>query len=202
MSARATLLFVMWLLPAAAAAQQDSLPSGLREDVAVALRAEIRRAESAGLPSDALVLKVYEGRSKGASDEQILQAVIALRERLEVAASVLGTAQGGDVLLAAAGALHAGVDRAMLRQLAETTDGQALDIALVVVGDLIRRGVPMMTATRAVLSMRKAGADGVMLSEFRRNVDDDIRTGVTPARAAEVRMRGVLTRIGGPGGER
>jgi hypothetical protein len=144
-----------------AAAQQDTLPSGLREELVVALRAQIERARSAQPPANALILKVYESRSKGASDQQILQAVIGLRERLEEVAAVLGNTRGNDVLLAAAGALQAGVSRDMLRQLAEKTNGDRLDIALVVVGDLIRRGVPMTTATSAVLSMGAAGVDAL-----------------------------------------
>jgi hypothetical protein len=143
------------------------------------------------------VLKALEGRSKGASDEQILHAVVGLRERLEVAAAVLGNRRGEDVLLAAAGALHAGVSHSALETMAARTREDALDMALVVIGDLIRRGVPVPTATHAVLSLGQAGVDARTFGEFRRRVDDDIRAGLTPARATEVRLRGVLTRGGG-----
>jgi hypothetical protein len=194
-------LFAAWPVPAEAAAQHETWPPGLRSDVAAALNAELQRAEAAHLPGRSLVLKALEGRSKGASDDQILEAVVALRERLEVAAAVFGVDRGEDVLVAAAGALHAGVTRDALTTMATGTRADALDMALVVVGDLIRRGVPVATATRAVLSLGQAGVDARTFGEFRRSVDDDIRAGLAPARSAELRVRGVLAR-GGPGGPR
>jgi hypothetical protein len=70
-------------------------------------------------------------------------------------------------------------------------------MALVVIGDLIRRGVPVQTATHAVLTLGEAGVDARTFGDFRRHVDDDIRAGLAPERAAEVRLRGVLGRGGG-----
>lgn len=193
------LLCAVALVSAPAAAQQVTWPPGLRSDVLAALNGELRAAEAARLPPRPLVLKALEGRSKGASDDQILEAVIALRERLEVAAAIFGIERGEDVLVAAAGALHAGVSHSALETMAAGTREDALDMALVVVGDLIRRGVPVATAMHAVLSLGEAGVDARTFGEFRRSVDDDIRAGLAPARAAEVRLRGVLAR-GGPGG--
>jgi hypothetical protein len=193
------LVLALLLLPDSAVAQRETWPAGLRGDVTAALQSELRRAESAGLPGRALILKALEGRSKGATDEQILKAVVALHERLAVAAEIFGTDHGEDVLLAAAAAMHAGVGRNALRTLSTTTRQDALDMALVVVGDLIRRGVPTETATQAVLSLGEAGVDALVLNEVRRSVDDDIRTGLTPAHATEVRLRGVLMRGGGSG---
>jgi hypothetical protein len=82
------------------------------------------------------------------------------------------------------------------RTMAAGTRAEALDMALVVIGDLIRRGVPVETATHAVLSLGEAGVDARTFGDFRRSVDDDIRAGLAPARAAEVRLRGVLGRGG------
>jgi hypothetical protein len=47
-----------------------------------------------------------------------------------------------------------------------------------------------------VLSLGEAGVDARTFGDFRRSVDDDIRAGLAPARAAEVRLRGVLGRGG------
>jgi hypothetical protein len=166
-----------------------------------ALLAEIRTADSTGLPTRPLALKALEGRSKGADDARILEAVGALRERLAVAADVLGPDRPEDVLVAAAGALYVGVGPGTLGEMSESTRGNALGMALVVVGDLVRRGVAVTVASRAVLTLGAAGATPETLSEFRRRVDEDIGTGLTPERATEVRMRGILSRIGGPGGD-
>jgi hypothetical protein len=184
------------LVPVALPAQQETWPAGLRTDVRAALNAELRRSADTGLPRRPLILKALEGRSKGATDDQILHAVTALRERIELAAAIFGTERGEDVLVAAAGALHAGVTRKSLETMAAGTRAEALDMALVVIGDLIRRGVPVETATHAVLSLGEAGVDARTFGDFRRSVDDDIRAGLAPARAAEVRLRGVLGRGG------
>ncbi|NIP79295.1 MAG: hypothetical protein GWM90_08820 [Gemmatimonadetes bacterium] len=167
-----------------------------------ALLTELARADSAGLPTRPLAHKALEGKSKGAPDARILQAVVAMRERLVVAADVLGPDRPEDVLVAAAGALYVGMDPQALGTIGARTRGDALGMALVVVGDLVRRGVDIAAAGRAVLALGAAGATADALNEFRRRVDRDISTGLTPDRATEVRMRGILTRLGGPGGVR
>ena len=110
--------------------------------------------------------------------------------------------QREQVLEAAAAALYAGIDEATLRELARSTHADAVGTALVVLGDLVLRGVPASNAKRAVISLGAAGADARALNDFRRSVDDDIRTGLPPGRAVEVRLRGMLARVGGPGGPR
>lgn len=177
----------------------DRLETEFSGETLAALRAELRTAGSRGLPSRPLVLKALEGRSKGAADPQIIGAVTALRDRLARAAAILGP-RDEDVLVAAAAALYVGVDESMLRELTVGTRQDALGMAFVVVGDLVRRGVPVPEASRAVISLGTAGAPAAALDEFRRQVNADIATGLAPARATEVRVRGVLMTIDpGPG---
>jgi hypothetical protein len=164
----------------------------------VALQAELQAAEDAGLPARPLVLKALEGRSKGAADGQILAAVAGLRARLGRATAILG-ARDEDVLVAASAALYVGVEEGTLRELTANTREGALGMAFVVVGDLIRRGVPAPDASQAVVSLAAAGARAETFDEFRRQVNADIATGLAPAQAAEVRTRGVLMNMGGPG---
>jgi hypothetical protein len=193
---------LVWLIVVRAQAQQVQLPPDLPEATAVVLRAQIDSAREAGLPTQPLVLKALEGLSKAATHDQILAAVKALRERLRIAASVFGTDQSEQVLEAAAAAVYAGIDVATLREMALGTRPDAIGMALVVLGDLVRRGVPESDAKHAVISLGAAGADARALSDFRRSVDDDIRTGLAPGRAAELRLRGVLARVGRSGGSR
>lgn len=196
-------LFTVLLLagpsPGPAAGQSaDGLGAEFTGETLAALEAEIRAAEGEGLPPRPLVLKALEGRSKGAGDDQILAAVAALRGRLVRAAAILG-ARDEDVLVAASAALYVGVDDSTLRQLTASTREDALGMAFVVVGDLIRRGVPPPDASQAVVSLAAAGARAQTFDEFRRQVNADIATGLAPAQATEVRMRGVLMTMGGPG---
>lgn len=177
----------------------DRLEAEFSGETLAALQAELRAAEAAGLPSLPLALKALEGRSKGAADPRIIGAVAALRDRLARAAAILGP-RDEDVLVAAAAALYVGVDESMLRELSTRTREEALGMAFVVVGDLVRRGVPVPEASRAVISLGAAGAPAEALDEFRRQVNADIATGLAPARATEVRMQGVLMTIDpGPG---
>lgn len=187
-----------FLLPAGPVSSQE-LPKTLGDSTLSALRAEIGRAEAAGLPAHPLVLKALEGASKGATDQQIVAAVAALRVRLGAAAEALGGTRGEDVLVAGAGALYVGVELETLREIAEQGREDALGMALVVLGDLVQRGVPVEAASRTVISLGAAGIDAAALSDFRRQVDDDIRMGLAPGRATEIRLRGVLVRVGGGG---
>jgi hypothetical protein len=181
------------------AAQDVVLPADLPEATAAALRAEIDAARAAGLPHAPLVLKALEGRSKGATHAQLVGAVRALRTRLQVAASLFGRDAGAEVLEAGAAALYAGAGQKALSEIARTTRPEAVGMALVVLGDLVRRGVPVVQAERAIMSLGAAGADARALNEYRRTVDADIRTGLAPVRAAELRLQGMLARAG-PGG--
>lgn len=194
-----TLLLLAGLLPAPALGQAvEAIAAEFTGETLAALEAEFRAAEEAGLPARPLMLKALEGRSKGAADGQILAAVSALRSRLDRAAAILG-GRDEDVLVAASAALYAGVEEGTLRELAASTRLGDLGMAFVVVGDLIRRGVPPPDASRAVVSLAAAGAGADTFDEFRRQVNADIATGLAPAQAAEVRMRGVLMNMGGPG---
>jgi hypothetical protein len=195
-------LLAVACLASAAAGQEPTLPGDLPAETIAALRTELARAREAGLPTRPLVLKALEGRSKGATDDQIVHAVEGLRERLVTAGEALGTGRREDVLVAAAGALYVGADTGTLRAMAHAADGDALAMALVVLGDLVRRGVPVEAAGTAVLSLAEAAASADVLREFRRSVDDDIRTGLAPTRATEVRLQGTLLKVRGrgPGG--
>lgn len=169
------------------------------------LAREVTAARDAGLPVEPLVQKALEGKSKGAPDSLVIRAVRALRGRLASAAEILGREAAEPELVAAAGALYLGVQREALARVVEQTPTEARPMALVVLGDLVSRGVDVAVANDALLSLGKAGADAATLADFRAKVELDIGTGVTPSRAARVRSRGILVRLGGggtsPGGE-
>lgn len=193
------LLLAGLLVRPAVGQADDRLDAEFSGETLAALQTELRAAEAAGLPSQPLVLKALEGRSKGAADPRIIGAVAALRDRLARATAILGP-RDEDVLVAAAAALYVGVDESMVRELSTSTRQGALGMAFVVVGDLVRRGVPVTDASRAVISLGAAGAPAETLDAFRRQVNADIATGLAPARATEVRMQGVLMTIDpGPG---
>jgi len=161
----------------------------------------ISDAADLGLPIEPLVQKALEGHSKGAADAQVVDAVRSLRARLSTAAEIVGGSAHEMELVSAAGALYLGVDPADLARVVAGTPGEALPMALVVLGDLLKRGVDVAIASQVVVSLGQAGADAATLEDFRAKVELDIRTGVTPSHAAEIRSRGIVVGLGrGRGG--
>jgi hypothetical protein len=152
----------------------------------------ISDADDLGLPIEPLVQKALEGRSKGAADAQVVDVVRSLRARLSMAAEILGGSADEMKLLPAAGALYLGVEPDDLARVVAGTPSEALPMALVVLGDLVKRGVTVAIANQALLSLGEAGADAATLEDFRAQVELDIRTGVTPSHAAEIRSRGIV----------
>jgi len=165
-----------------------------------ALWREVRNAREAGLPTEPLVQKALEGWSKGAPDSLVVGAVRALRYRLDVASGILGAGATEADLVAAGGALYLGVKRDDLASIVDGTPRDARPMALVVLGDLVKRGVEIALANRVLLSLGKVGADAATLENFRNQVELDILTGVAPSRAAEVRSRGIVLNLGRGGG--
>lgn len=197
---------IPWLalavLAAPIAGQDARLTEAFTGETLERLLAEVSAAERAGLPSDPLVQKALEGRSKGASADQVVDAVVALRMRLASAANALGEDADVTAVVAAAAALYLGVDRETLRLVTDQVHHDALPMAFVVLGDLVKRGVTPARAQQAISSLGQVGADALALANFRKQVEADILTGVTPSTAVEIRSRGAvvaLRRRGGPG---
>lgn len=206
---RLPVVFLVALISSAAAPAGPPLAGQERGDTRLeqvftpetlaALRSEIEKAERASLPTEPLVQKALEGRSKGAPDDRVVAAVSALLERLETAARVLGRDAEEAALVAAAAALYLGVRADGLEAVVTETPDEAVAMALVVLGDLVTRGVEAETAHDVMLSLGKVGADAATLAEFRERVEADIVEGVAPGRAALVRSRGVVVTLGGGG---
>jgi hypothetical protein len=69
---------------------------------------------------------------------------------------------------------------------------RSLVIPLVVLGDLVSRGVPQATASVVVVEVTSAGAQDAALSQLRLRVERDIGAGADPGTAARVRAEGLL----------
>lgn len=181
------------------AGQQVSLEYRFSGETLNQLNQQVEAAEAAGLPTDPLVQKALEGWSKGASDAQVVAAVRALRGRLTIAVSVLGSDAEGAAVVAAAAALYLGMDSTSLSLVAGQVAPSTLPIALIVIGDLVKRGVPPAKAEEAILSLARIGADISTLRRFRQQVETDIRTGAIPGTATDLRYRGIVSSLRGGG---
>jgi len=146
-------------------------------------------AARASLSPDLLLMKTLEGIAKGRPGPQIVAGVRHHFEALKQARTALGADVKMEELLAAAGAVHAGVTPAAITRLRSSRIGKEITVPLVVLGDLVSRGVPTDDASSAIIQLSQGGA---LDSDFRglwRGVEQDIVSGVPPAAALDRRAR-------------
>lgn len=190
------ILFAALAVPEVGSAQMSRLDGRVDARMRAAVGALVDSARAAGLPTEPLISKTLEGISRGYG-ASTLPAVRALAQRLATAREVLGPRASTSDLMAAASAIHAGVPTGMLRDLRTARPDGPVAVVLVVLADLIARGVPSDTASGLVLALATAQATDEAYVELRRRVVHDIASGQPPVIAATTRALGVLS-VGGP----
>lgn len=176
-----------------AGAQDSRLAAQLDAATQARVSEVIERARAASLPVEPLVDKALEGARKRAPDARIIEAVTSLAARLDSSRAALGTASTDAELVAAAAALQAGVRPVVLSRLRQERAGRSLAVPLVVLGDLVARGVPHDTASALILLVAHEGLGDETLLAIQRDVQRDVRDGAHPATAAAIRARGALS---------
>lgn len=177
------------LLPAATTtAQEPQLLSRLDPSSRYAIEVLLDSAARLGLPPEALLSKTLEGISKGAPAPRIVLVVKKYFAALKSARSSLGNDSSVDELSAAAGALQAGVDPKTIINLRSSRKGSILT-PLVVLADLVSRGVPQDDASTAIVGMSQKGAVDSDFMGLRRGVEQDILGGSPPGAALDRRAR-------------
>ncbi|HUF27086.1 MAG TPA: hypothetical protein VMM18_08925 [Gemmatimonadaceae bacterium] len=182
------------LAPAAAGAQFTRLDGRVDEGTRSAIVAIADSATLAGLPAelaDKLVSRALLGASRGAAPGAIIDAVRSLAQRMGSAQQALGPARPVEID-AAAEALRVGVQPLTLSQLRSAQPRGAVDVALVVLVDLVQRGVPVDTASRLILALAETRVGDGVYHALREHVARDIGAGALPVVAAATRTRGVL----------
>lgn len=181
--------------PAEGRAQDPRLAARLGTEVAASIAALTDSARAEGLPVEPLVQRALEGATKGASGPRIVAAVSGLLDRLERARSALGPGSRGAELVAGAAALYVGADPGTLRELRSSRGDKLVTVPLVVLADLVQRGVPNDTVSAIVLRLTEAGVTDANLEELRRLVEQDVRAGASPDVAASTRADGILSNL-------
>lgn len=182
---------------APAQAQHEELASLQARLDATSFRAVSVLADSAkanGLPVFLLVSKVQEGLLKRATPPAILAATRALLNRLQQSRGALGTEAGPTELDAGAGALRTGALPAQLTELRSARDGRSIAVPLIVMADLIARGVPRDSAARAMQTLISANATDAAFTTFRQTIERDIASGMPPVVSAGMRSKALLER--------
>ena len=189
----ATLLAALGLvaasLPAISGAQDSRLESRLDPAVRAVVAPLVDSARAAGLPVEPLIDKALEGSTKRASPGQIATVLRALGRDLSAARAALGARSTHPEIIAGAGALKVGIPAMLLQQLRSVRPDRPLTVPLVTLSDLVAHGVPVDTAAAVVLALATAGGEDKDFVALLRNVEGDIRAGLTPAAAASVRVR-------------
>jgi hypothetical protein len=155
-------------------------------------------ARMIGVPTKLLESKALEGISKGADDRRILQAVRIEFAALRDAKAVLGPKAQPDELSAAASALRVGLRQTELADLSRMQQGKQLTVPLVVLADLISRGVPKDTASSTISQLWQRGAADDDFYGLWRGVERDIDSGTDPGVALLNRAREIPARVPPP----
>ncbi|MFN8547870.1 MAG: hypothetical protein U0527_07870 [Candidatus Eisenbacteria bacterium] len=156
------------------------------------VRAIVASAQAESLPEEPLVLRSLEGAAKGASPPQILEALRVLLGHLRVARAALGQDAAVDALRAGADALAAGVDSTTVAGFAPGAASRATVVGLVVLSDLVTRGVPAPLAAHGLRAMIAAGTAELEFLDLRSAVERDIAKGTAPSRAMEKRIESMM----------
>lgn len=203
----ASVLLVAILLPARVHAQAATPAPGIAARLAAVLDAPTRSAVmsvidsavAARLPANPLVAKALEGASRSAPGPRIVAAVRNLVLRLATARAALGAGASESDLVAAASAVQAGVAPELLARLRALRPRAPLAVPLVVLTDLVERGVRPDTAAGLVLTVARSSAGDDAFTALRRTVARDIAAGTPPSVAAAVRTQDVLRAVGSVG---
>lgn len=174
-----------------AATVMRAWPAAIRAEAEQVLDSASRR----GVPMAPLYTKVREGAAKGAAPDIIVRVVRQLEGALTEAGRILGATATEGELTAAAAALQSGVGPTSIDGLRKALkSSSSLTVAMVVLTDLVRRGVDPSVAGRALERLASAGATDVTFSLFRTDVVNDLSSGMAPLAAVNRAADEVLSR--------
>jgi len=175
--------------PLALMAQDPDPLSRLDQNTRFAVELIVDSARVAGVPTRPLILKALEGSAKHVDNRQIIAAVRkAFHAELDVRVA-LGTALDESEWTSAVAALQSGVPLEALSKFRGERSAKPLTRALVVMTDLIQRGVPVPEASSAIMQLWQRGAADGDFYGLWKNVEQDILSGQNPGIALQNRVR-------------
>jgi hypothetical protein len=175
-----------------AGAQSDSDPihgaAGLDAKTGAAVERIVNAAAAEGLPPGPLRAKALEGASKQAPADRIILVVDQYRMAMAAARAALGGHESSEAeLMAAATAIRAGIVADAITTMRSARGGHSITVPLVVLADLVGRGVPPDSATIAMRTLVDRTVTDADLWLIRDRVEQDIRLGTAPGTAALLR---------------
>lgn len=188
-------LLVAATYPRLLTAQEPDPLSRLDSNTRFIVEVIIDSARVAGVPTRPLMLKALEGEAKRADNRHIIAAVRSVfHAELDVRVA-LGTTLNESEQSAAVSALQSGVPLEALAKFRGDQTGKPLTRALIVLTDLIQRGVPIPEASSAIMQLWRRGAGDGDFYGLWKNVEQDILSGQNPGTALQNRVREVPVRV-------
>ncbi len=160
-----------------------------------ALRVLLEDAAAKGLPTAPLINRALEGAARRVSGTRILLVVRAHAVALADAKVALGDGSTVAELDAGATALRAGIDATTLGMVRSTRPAGTAVTALVVLTDVVRRGVPTSTAREAVTTIARIPRSDDALLGLQSTVAKNSQRG--PGMALEALNRYVRSMVSG-----
>src|SRR5205823_1067328 len=139
-----------------------------------------------------LLQRALEGGRRGVDGARVVSVVKALADRMRNARAALGASASDAEIVAGAGALYLGIDRGVLDRLRRERAGHEVALPLIIMADIIGRGVPRDTASRIILSLNEARITDADYMMLRQSILLDIGSGASPTTAAVTRAHGIL----------
>ena len=184
------LLAVVWATPLAPAIAQEPNPlSKLDPESRFQIELILDSARTLGIPTRPLLSKTYLGISRGAKSRDIVKVVRAFFNASKDVHPALGPSLSEDEFTAAATAIYTGVPASALSKFRPDRAGKPLLRVLVVLGDLITRGVPRDEASSTMVRLWKDGAGDSDFYGLWKGVEQDILSGQNPGTALQQRAR-------------
>lgn len=172
-----------------------SLEARLPAAAAIAVRAIVDDAASRGLPIAPLTATALEGAARGAAPERIVAAVRSQAAALRAVRDVLDGGATEAEIVAGASLVRAGVTADSLIRLRTSRSG-SLVIPMVVMADMMARGVPSATASGTIIAAMRRSVRDPDLLRLREHVAQDISAGASPREAAIVRAQALMMAAG------
>ena len=197
---------ILWIAPAVASAVAapesdaglDRLRRVLDRTTLAAVESVLTDAAGRGLPTAPIVSTALEGATRNLPGPRIAEAARAKEHALDQARHALGPGVSTDALLAGASALLAGASPSALDSLAHLRRSESLVVPLIVLCDLLSRGVPRSQAEFAVIRTTVTGHPDTALLRLRDRIVDDLGHGRPAAQATQSRLRELLGPSSGP----
>ena len=181
--------------PLALLGQEPDPLSRLDPNTRFSVEVIIDSARVAGVPTRPLLLKALEGAAKHAPNGRVIAAVRSVfHAELDVRVA-LGSALDESEWMSAVSALQSGVPLEALAKFRGDHSGKPLTRALVVMTDLIQRGVPVNEASSAIMQLWQRGAGDGDFYGLWKNVEQDILSGQNPGTALQQRVRDYPGRV-------